>query len=122
MWPVAAMTEYMPCLRAKLGTLLDAKERHLAGAPEDRKHRDLVEKVDRIVAPFAGGDHASVEGENSVELAAVETNLRSREALSAWVDRPRGRRLGRAEKCYGFFRHRPKCGPVMTVSQACNLA
>jgi hypothetical protein len=65
------------------GAFLNSEERHLAGAAEDREHRDLIEEIDGIVAPFAGRDHATIESENAVQLGPLEANLRGREAMSA---------------------------------------
>src|SRR3954470_7330497 len=57
------------------GILLDAVDRHLRGAPEYRKDRAVLEKIDRVVAPFAGGDHAAIEIEDAVEFFATEGHL-----------------------------------------------
>ena len=54
---------------------LDAVDRDFRGAAEHREHRAVLEKIDGVIAPFAGGDHAAVEAENAVELAPVEGHL-----------------------------------------------
>ena len=45
---------------------------HLAGAAEDREHRLVAADVDGVVAPFAGGDLAAVDGEDGAQFLAVE--------------------------------------------------
>src|SRR5437016_6444250 len=54
---------------------LDAIERHFGGATEDGKHRAVFEKINRVIAPLSGCDHAAIEAENAVELAAAEGDL-----------------------------------------------
>src|SRR3981081_2119885 len=53
-------------------TLLDAVDRDFAGPAKNGKHRAVFEKVDGVIAPFAGGDLAAIEAENAVELTPVE--------------------------------------------------
>src|SRR5207249_11134007 len=57
---------------------LDAVDRDLGGAAEYRKHRAVFQKVDRVVAPFAIGDHAPIQIEDTVEFETIErdTNWR----------------------------------------------
>ena len=62
-------------LARQLRIFLDAVDRHFGGAAEHRKHRAVFQKVDRVIAPLAGGDHAAIEIENAVEFAAVEGDL-----------------------------------------------
>src|SRR5262245_33981075 len=39
----------------------DLKERRFAGAPKNREYRAVGQVIDRIVAPFIGGDHPPIE-------------------------------------------------------------
>ena len=57
------------------GIFLDAVDRHFRGAAEHREHGAVLEEVDRVIAPLAGGDHAAVEAEDAVEFAPVEGHL-----------------------------------------------
>ena len=74
---------------AKQGPLLHAIERHLAAAAENGEHGGIVAEIERVIAPFAGGDHASVDIENLVQFAPVVTHLR-RGKTAAPMSRPRG--------------------------------
>src|ERR1700681_2836961 len=56
------------------GIFLDAVDRHFGGAAEDRKHRAVLQKVDGVITPLAGGDFAAVEAENAVEFATIESH------------------------------------------------
>src|SRR5262245_32383804 len=56
------------------GMLLDTVDRNFGGAAEHREHRAVPQKIDGVVAPFAGGDLAAIEAENAVELAPVESH------------------------------------------------
>ncbi len=71
-------------LAAQLRPLLDAKQRHLAGAPEDGEHRRVLQEIDGVIAPFAGGHHAAVKREDAIEFAAVEAHLRDVRADPPW--------------------------------------
>src|SRR5256885_17255709 len=51
---------------------LDAVDRNLGGAAEYRKHRAVFQKVDGVVAPFAIGDHAPIQIEDTVEFETIE--------------------------------------------------
>src|SRR5688572_23450999 len=53
----------------------DAVERHFGGAAENGKHRAVFQKINRIIAPLAGCDHAAIEAENTVEFAPAEGDL-----------------------------------------------
>jgi len=54
------------------GIFFDTVDRLLRGAAEHREDGAVPEKIDRVVAPFAGGDLTSVETEDAVELPSVE--------------------------------------------------
>jgi hypothetical protein len=54
------------------GILLDAIKRDFGRAAEHRKHRTVSEKIDRVIAPFAGCHHAPVKAEDAVEFAPAE--------------------------------------------------
>src|SRR5262249_57505412 len=56
----------------ELRTFLDAVDRNFGGAAEHGEDRAVLEEVDSVVTPFAGGDLAAVKAENAVELAPVE--------------------------------------------------
>src|SRR5260370_19294659 len=71
-----------PLPARKPRTLLDAVERHLAGAAEDRKDRAVLQEINGVVAPFAGRDLAAIEPEEAAELGPVESDLVSGEL--AW--------------------------------------
>jgi hypothetical protein len=43
-----------------------------AAAPKDGENRLVATVIDRIVAPFAGGDHASVDPQDLAELETVK--------------------------------------------------
>src|SRR5450756_386515 len=78
----------------------DAVDRHFRGAAEDREHRAIPQEIDRIVAPLAIGDHATVQIQDAIELNAIER-------YPAW----RRTRSGVAHRCaslarIGFLRHR----------------
>src|SRR5262249_8662018 len=55
--------------------LLDAIDRHFRGASEDREHRPILEEVDGVVAPFAGGDLTAIKAKNAIELLALESDV-----------------------------------------------
>src|SRR5215467_15185228 len=54
------------------GALLDAVDRDFGAAAEDGKDRTVLQEVDRVVAPFTGGNLAAVEAEQAIELTPVE--------------------------------------------------
>src|SRR5262249_61435537 len=58
----------------ELRTFLDAVDRNFGGAAEHGEDRAVLEEVDVVVTPFAGGDLAAVKAENAVELAPVESD------------------------------------------------
>src|SRR5499427_2001722 len=58
----------------ELRTFLDAVDRNFGGAAEHGEDRAVLEEVDGVVTPFAGGDLAAVKAENAVELAPVESD------------------------------------------------
>ncbi len=60
---------------AEFWIFLDAVDRHFRGAAENRKHRAVLEEIDGVIAPLAGGDFAAVEPQNAVELAPAEGYL-----------------------------------------------
>src|SRR5690606_39988355 len=59
-------------LAAELGAFLDSVEWEFAAAPEDGEHRLLLQRVYRVVPPFAIGDPAAVDAQDLVQFAAVE--------------------------------------------------
>ena len=59
----------------ELGIFFNAVDRHFRGSPEHREHGAILEEVDRVIAPLAGGHHAAVEGEDAVQFAPVEGHL-----------------------------------------------
>ena len=61
-----------PLFARELRVLLDPVDRDFAGAAEHGKHGPVAEKVDGVVAPFAGGDLPSIEPEDAVEFTPVE--------------------------------------------------
>src|SRR4051794_26125696 len=78
--------------------LLDAVDRHFGSAAEDREHRAVFQEIDRVVTPFAVGDHASIEIEDTIEFETVECYPAWRRARSgvalrcahlAWISLPR---------------------------------
>src|SRR4051812_14562683 len=81
----------------ELRVLLDPVERDFGGAPEDRKHRTVSEKVDRVIAPLAGCDHAAIKAEDAVELAAAESDLPGDGACSGGLAPALLARIGFAE-------------------------
>src|SRR5262245_10980868 len=70
----------------ELRAFLDAIDRNFGGAAEHGKHRAVLQKINGIVTPFAGGDLTAIEAENAVELAPVESH-------SAYGDEGRSRSL-----------------------------
>ena len=60
---------------AQAGAFFDAVEREFGGAADDGKHREVAQHGEAIVAPFAHGDHAAVDGENRPQFPAVECDL-----------------------------------------------
>ena len=52
----------------------DSVEGNFGRAPEYGEHRAVLQELDRIVAPFAGGDHTPVKMQDSVELAPLESD------------------------------------------------
>src|SRR5271170_1992253 len=103
--------------QSELRTFLDAEERHLARAPIDREGRAVLAEIDRVVAPFAGRNHAAVEIENTVELAPVEGDRKTARQAAQLSD-PRGRAGALAEERYCVIHHRVKLDPVWGGSQA----
>src|SRR5882724_10937609 len=59
-------------LARKLRIFFDAIDRHFRRTAEHREHRAVFQEIDRVIAPFAGRDHAAIEPEDPVELAPVE--------------------------------------------------
>src|SRR5215469_1703525 len=53
-------------------TFFDAINRDVAGAPKNGKHRAISEEIDRVIAPFAVRDFATVEPQDAIELTALE--------------------------------------------------
>src|SRR5262249_50719710 len=56
----------------ELRTFLDAVDGNFRGAAEHGKYRAVLQEIDRVITPFAGGNFATIEAENVVELAPVE--------------------------------------------------
>ena len=59
-------------LARQFRVLDDLEERRLAGTAEDGEDSAVGKLVDRIVAPFIGGDHAAVKPENLIQFPTVE--------------------------------------------------
>src|SRR5271170_2728915 len=55
--------------------LLDAINGEFAGAAENGEHSPVLEKIDGVITPLAGGDLAAVKAENAVKLAPAEGDL-----------------------------------------------
>src|SRR5918994_7085835 len=70
--------------------LLDAVERDFGGAAKYRKHRAVFQKIDGVIAPLAGSDHAAIEAQDAVEFAAVAGDAAPR--LVSWGDPRKFRR------------------------------
>lgn len=60
----------------------DLIERRLAGAAVDAEEGAIGQRIHGVIAPFAGGDHASVESEKAVEFATFEENRAPAHAFS----------------------------------------
>src|SRR5262249_51879563 len=56
----------------ELWTFLDTVNWNFRSAAEHGKYRAVLQEIDRVIAPFAGGNFATIEAENAVELAPVE--------------------------------------------------
>src|SRR4051794_4594614 len=52
----------------QLRVLLDTVKRGFRGAAEYRKYRTVFQKIDGVIAPFAGRDLAAIKVENALEL------------------------------------------------------
>jgi len=59
----------------QFGIFFNAVDRHFRRTTEHRKHGPILEEVDRVVAPLAGGHHAAVEAKDAVQFAPVEGDL-----------------------------------------------
>src|SRR5207253_8415572 len=104
-----ASTAYCPCRAFSAGCFSIVVERPFASAPEGRKHRPVGKKIDGIVAPFAGGDHAAVHAKDLVELTPLEPDFsRAAARLSGPEFCPRSGAVARAEERYGFLDHCPR--------------
>jgi hypothetical protein len=51
---------------AKPGVLLNAVDRHFAGAAEHRENRAIFKKIDGVIAPLAGGNFAAVKPQEPI--------------------------------------------------------
>src|SRR5665213_1650600 len=101
------------------GAFLDTEQGIFGGAAKDREHRPLVQEIQRIVAPFAGSDHAAIDGQDAIEFGTVESNLRH--LRRRHVTRALFLRKGGAVQRYGFFHHRRRNDePGTQVPQARN--
>src|SRR4029077_5945116 len=99
----------------QLGVLLDAIERHLAGAAEDREHSLLATEIDGVVAPFPGGHLAAVQVQNLVEFQSREESGGGVSGRCVRSVGMRARAIARAELyCLGFAQWR------LLLSRACN--
>src|SRR5262249_34204916 len=102
--PARAQHRILALSVAQLRPLFDHEQRYLAGASEDRERRDIGEEIDRVIAPLAGGNHASINCQDSAQFRAIESHLLR---LPAEGYDPRGLRAClRAEERYGFLDHR----------------
>src|SRR5437879_8372725 len=89
---------------------LDAVDRNLGGAAEYRKHRTVFQKVDGVVTPFAIGDHAPIQIEDTVEFETIE-----RDTIRRW-DCSGGARHCAALAWIGVLRYRDHRGaPVIPL-------
>src|SRR3984893_9417744 len=70
---------------------LDAVDGNLCGASENRKYRAVFQKIDCVITPLAGGDHAAVKAENAVELAPAEGHHTRGGGRSKLAPAPRAR-------------------------------
>ena len=112
--PVAEITLKAPCRRAQSGIFFDAINRHFRGAAEHREHGAVFQEVDGVVAPLAGGDHASIEIEDAFKLAPTEGDLvrGGGTALRAGDPPPRGW-LGSVSPETNVMRRLPWVNPMI---------
>src|SRR5215213_11901279 len=66
-----------PLLRMKLGAFVYPDLRPVGGPAESREAGHVDAEVHCIIAPMAGGDHASVEVEDAPQLQPVESGQRA---------------------------------------------
>src|SRR2546426_6752650 len=85
--------------------LFDPVDRHFGSAAEDRKHRAVFQEVDGVVAPFAVGDHAPIQIEDTVEFETIE-----RDTIWRW-NRSGGARHCAALAWIGVLRYRAHGAP-----------
>src|SRR6202049_3289119 len=70
---------------------LDAVDRDFRGAAENRKHRAVHQKIDCVITPLAGSNHAAVEAKNAVELPPAEGHFIRGGGRSKLAPAPRAR-------------------------------
>ena len=90
--------------------LLDPVERDLGRAAEYRKHRAVFQKIYRVIAPFAGSNHAAIEAENAVEFTPGESYFSGDDGVTAASAPALLARIGFAERhaappCWSCPRH-----------------
>ena len=59
----------------EFGMFLDPVDRKFGGAPENGKHRAVLQEINRVIAPLAVGDLASIETQDAIEFAPFEGDL-----------------------------------------------
>src|SRR5579885_1619428 len=71
--------------------LLDAIDGELARAAENRKDRTVVQEIDGVIAPFAGGDLTAIKTQNTMKLAAAEGHFACGGGRTGLAPAPRAR-------------------------------
>ncbi len=61
--------------RPQLGAFFNAVKRIFGGAAKHCKHREIAERRNPIVAPFARRHHPPVKPQNCTQLAAIKVDL-----------------------------------------------
>ena len=74
--PIHTDNRILPLPFAQLGMLFYAVQREFRSPPEHRKHGHFPQRLNPIVAPFSGGDHAPIDRQNNRQFTAIECNLR----------------------------------------------
>src|SRR5262249_7136944 len=93
--------------------LFDAVDRNFARAAENREHRAVFEKIDRVTPPFSRGDLAPVKPKDAVELAAFEGYLRGEVRRSSHCLAPVDlARFSLAEAHGASFCEKDRCGMI----------
>ena len=69
---IAAGYRPLPLLARELWRFLDAMQGNVVCPAEDGKHCAIIEKIDRIIPPFAVRHLEPVDAQNLIEFPAVE--------------------------------------------------